>query len=57
MVVELGLGNANRLLEILVGKRRIENFVPVLGEESRFNAPWNRLPAVEEQDFHGGNLP
>jgi hypothetical protein len=55
-VVELGLGYANRLLGVLIGKSRIENFVAMMDEESRFDAAWTRLPAVEEQDFHGGNL-
>src|SRR5262249_13357298 len=45
------------LLEILVRQLRVEDFVAVLGQVGRLDAAWDRLPAVEEEDSHGGILP
>jgi len=50
--VELGLGDPGGFIEILVGQRRIDEFVAVLGQEGRFDATRNRLPAVKKEDFH-----
>ena len=49
-----GLGDADGLLEIVVGQVRVENFVPVVFEVGRLQAARCRLPAVEEEDEHGG---
>ena len=54
MLVELLLGGLDGLGEILVGQLGIDNDVAVLGQEGWFDASWNRLPAVEEEDDHGG---
>ena len=32
---------------------RVVDFVAMLGQERRIHAAGNRLPAVEEEDFHG----
>ncbi len=53
MLVELGLGDAHRLLEVLVGQLRVEDLVAVLRQERRLDPAWDRLPAVEEEGFHG----
>ena len=54
MLVELLLGDLDGLCEILVGQLRIDDFVAVLRQEGRFDAAWDRLPAVKEENFHEG---
>ena len=39
-------------VEVLVGQLRVDDLVAVLGQEGRLDAAWDRLPAVEEEDFH-----
>ena len=48
MLIELGLGNADGGVEIVVGQSRIENLVAVVLEIGRLDAARRRLPAVEE---------
>ena len=55
VLVELLLGDADGQSEILVGQLRIDDLVAVLRQEGRFDAAWDRLPAVKEEDFHGGH--
>ena len=52
MPVELGLGDADGGIEIVVGQGRIQDLVAVVFEIGRFHAAWCRLPAVEEEDEH-----
>jgi hypothetical protein len=49
---ELLLGDLDGLGEILVGQFRIDNLVSIFRKVGRFDAAWDRLPAVEEEDFH-----
>ena len=51
--VELGLGDANSGIEIVIGQGRVDDFVAVVLEVGRFHTARNRLPAVKEEDFHG----
>ena len=51
--VELGLGDADGSIEIVVGQGRVQDFVAVVLEIGRLDAARCRLPAVEEEDFHG----
>ena len=53
MPVELGLGDADGGVEIVVGQGRVQDFVAVVLEVGRLDAARCRLPAVEEEDFHG----
>ncbi len=53
MRVELGLGDPDGLGKIIVGQRRVDDFVAVIDQVGRFDAAGNRTPAVEEEDFHG----
>ena len=53
MLVELGLGDADGGIEIVVGQGRVQDFVAVVLEVGRLDAARCRLPAVEEEDFHG----
>src|SRR5262249_46650327 len=39
--------------EVFVGEGRVENFVAMLVQVGRLDATRDRLPAVEEEDFHG----
>ena len=55
--VELGLGDANGGVEIVVGQGRVQDFVAVVLEIGRLHAARRRLPAVEEEDFHGAMYP
>src|ERR1022692_1314565 len=50
VMVELLLGDLNGLGEILVGQLRVDDLVAVLGEVRRFDAAWDRTPAVKEED-------
>jgi len=52
VLVELDLGDPDSLLEVLIGQLRVDDLVAVLGQEVRFDATWDRLPAVKEKDFH-----
>jgi len=38
--------------EVIIGKSRIENFVPSAFEEGRFEAAYDAVPAVKEEEFH-----
>jgi hypothetical protein len=53
VLVELLLGDLDCLLEVLVGQLGVDDFVAVVRQVGRFDAAWNRLPAVKEEDFHG----
>ena len=53
MLIELGLGNADGGIEIIIGQGWVQDFVAVVLEEGRFHTARCRLPAVEEKDFHG----
>ena len=57
MPVELGLGNADGGIEIVVGRGRVQDFVAVILEIGRLDAARGGLPAVEEKDFHGSAYP
>ena len=52
MPVVLGLGDPDRLGEVLVGQFGVDDLVAVPGQLGRFDAARDRLPAVEEEDFH-----
>jgi hypothetical protein len=52
VLVELLLGEPDGLLEVLVGQLRVDDLVAVLRQERRFDAAWDRLSAVKEEDFH-----
>jgi hypothetical protein len=41
--VELYLGDPDGLVEILVGQLRVDDLVPVLGQEGRFDACSKRI--------------
>jgi hypothetical protein len=43
----------DRLGEIVIGQLRVDDLVAVPGQERRFDAAWDGIPAVQEQDFHG----
>ena len=53
MLVELGLGDFQGGVEIVVGEMGVEDFVAVVYEVGRLSAARCRLPAVEEEDLHG----
>ena len=53
MFVELGLGDADGLLHVLIGQRRVDDLVAVVFQVGRLHAAWDRVPAVQEKDFHG----
>jgi hypothetical protein len=57
VLVELGLGDPDGLGEDLVRQPRVDDLVAVLGQEGRFDAAGNGLPAVEEEDYHGVIIP
>jgi hypothetical protein len=50
--VVLGLGDAHGSLEVVVGEGRVDDLVAVLRQLGRFHASGDRLPAVQEEDFH-----
>jgi hypothetical protein len=52
VLVEFALGDPDGLLEVLVRQLGIQDGVATLGQVGRFDAARNRLPAVEEEDFH-----
>ena len=52
MPVELGLGDPDGFVEIIVGQGRIQDLVAVVLEIGRLDAARCRLPAVEEEDGH-----
>jgi hypothetical protein len=52
VLVELSLGGADSLGEVLVREGRVEDFVAVLRKEGRFDAAWDGVPAVEAEDSH-----
>ena len=52
VLVEFGLDNADGLVEVVVGKSGVEDFVGVVFEEGRLLAARCRGPAVKEEDFH-----
>ena len=51
VLVELGLGDPDGLVEVVVGQLRVDDLVAVL-QEGRLDAARDRLPAVKEEDFH-----
>jgi hypothetical protein len=53
MAVELGLGSPNGCSEIVVIQGGVDDGVTVVLEVSRFNAPRDAVPTVEEEDEHG----
>src|SRR5262249_26888846 len=50
--VVLGLGDAHRCLEILVGESRVENFMALQSQVAGLGPARYGLPAVQEEDFH-----
>ena len=52
MLVVLGLGDANGLIEVIVGQCWIDDLVAVLFEVGRLFATRHRGPAVKKQDAH-----
>src|SRR6516165_8870506 len=46
VLIELGLGDPDRLVEVLIGQLRVDDLVAVLHQVGRFDAAWDRLPAV-----------
>ena len=56
VLVELGLGDLDGLGEVFVGQCRVDDLVAVLRQEGRLDAARDRLPAVEEEDFHDARL-
>ena len=50
--VELGLGNGNGLIEVVIGQGRIQDRVAVLTEIGRLDAAFCRTKAVEVEDEH-----
>src|SRR5262249_21289051 len=52
LLVELGLCDADSLVEVLVRQGRVDDFVAVVFQKRRLDAAWNRLPTVEKEDFH-----
>src|SRR5262249_17458507 len=56
VLVELGLGYLDGLAEVLVGQLRVDDGMGVPGQEGRFDAAGDRLPAVQEEDFHASSL-
>jgi hypothetical protein len=48
---ELDLGDLGGLPEVVVGQFRVDDLVAVLGQEGRLDAAWDRVPAVQEEDF------
>src|SRR5664279_4056278 len=53
VLVEGGLGNPHRLVEVVIRQGWVENGVAVLVEIGRLHAAWCRIPAVKEKDEHG----
>jgi len=53
MPVELGLCDADCLVEVVVGEGGVQDLVAVVWEVGRLEAAGGRLPAVEEEDGHG----
>src|SRR5262245_36072349 len=49
VLVELGLGDPDRLGEVVVRRPRVDDLVAVPGQEGRLDAAWDRLPAVSTQ--------
>ena len=47
------LSSADGSVEVIVVESRIDDCVAVLLHARRFDAAWNGVPAVEEEDFHG----
>jgi hypothetical protein len=52
VLVELLLGDLDGLEEVVVRQLRVDDLVAVLGQEGRLDASWDRVPAVQEVDFH-----
>src|SRR5262245_27104929 len=49
----LSLGDPDRLGEVFVRQFRVDDLVAVLGQVARLDPARDRLPAVEEEDYHG----
>ena len=52
VLIELGLGDFQGGVEVVVGEMRIEDFVAVVFEIGRPQTTRSRLPAMEEEDSH-----
>jgi hypothetical protein len=52
VLIELGLGGRKSSGEVIVIQSRIDDFVAVVLQVGRFDAAWDRVPAVKEEDFH-----
>ena len=52
-MIELLLGDLDGLGEILVGQLQIHDGVAVLRQVRRFDAAWDRMPAVQEEVMKG----
>ncbi len=52
VLVELGLGDPDRLVKVLVWQLGVDDLVAVVLQVRRLDAARHRLPAVEEEDFH-----
>ena len=56
MLIELGLGGHKSGGEVVVIERWVADFVAAVLQVRRFDAAWDGLPAVKEEDGHGDNL-
>ena len=52
MPVELGLGDADGGVEVVVRQGRVQDLMAVVLQVGRLHAAWGRLPAVEEKNSH-----
>jgi len=52
MLVELSPSGLDCQHEVIVIKRWVDDFVAVVLQVGRFDAAWDRVPAVKEEDFH-----
>jgi hypothetical protein len=53
ILIKLTLNNSHCFDKVLVGEFPIIDGMAVLGQEGRFHAAGNGLPAVEVENFHG----
>jgi hypothetical protein len=54
VLVELSLGDPDRLGEVFIRQFRIDDLVAVLRQEGRLDTARDRLSAVEKEDSHKG---
>jgi hypothetical protein len=57
VLVELGPGDADGSVEIIIGQGRGEAFVAVVFQVRRPQATRRRLPAAEEEDYFANAVP